>query len=310
MLDVVHAQNLDTSSVAQCLDRGLKGRLPFPLGGFLGRADREGKRAVRAGTGAILTSPCGRGEPLATHQRDSGAVLDLEIAYQGLFFSRLNKAAYVFVAHGVYFSVASVLQGPADPMLYYSTSNLLCPASSSPPSPRLPGRCPAFDRVPAVGAPGHDLAARIANVAESAFWYVLPSLPIVLVLPAKLRAGISFLASTRCRSRLNHRSVFRRGIVAGEVRDRSGRAAPAASVAREGRFSAKARPGLDPGAIRFDVGKARQTQSWSRGFDRKDLALVGAADGRVTTWDRMSPLCAACIATMTRDTRFFAKKPL
>jgi hypothetical protein len=44
MLGVIHAQNLDTSSVAQCLDRGLKGRLPFPLAVFLGRADREGKR--------------------------------------------------------------------------------------------------------------------------------------------------------------------------------------------------------------------------------------------------------------------------
>ena len=31
---VVHAQNLDTSSVAQCLDRGLKGRLPFPWVAF------------------------------------------------------------------------------------------------------------------------------------------------------------------------------------------------------------------------------------------------------------------------------------
>jgi hypothetical protein len=67
----------------------------------------------------------------------------------------------------------------------------------------LPGVVRPFDRVPAVGvAPGHDLAlarygdpARIANLAESAFWFVLPSLPIVQVLPARLRAGISFWAS-------------------------------------------------------------------------------------------------------------------
>jgi hypothetical protein len=34
--------------------------------------------------------------------------------------------------------------------------------------------------------------ARIANHAESTFWYVLPSLPMFLVLPALLRAGIGF----------------------------------------------------------------------------------------------------------------------
>jgi hypothetical protein len=38
-------------------------------------------------------------------------------------------------------------------------------------------------------------AVRIANHAESTFWYVLPSLPMFLVLPAMLRAGISFWPS-------------------------------------------------------------------------------------------------------------------
>ena len=38
-------------------------------------------------------------------------------------------------------------------------------------------------------------AARIANHAEATFWYVLPSLPMFLVLPAMLRAGIGFWAS-------------------------------------------------------------------------------------------------------------------
>jgi thiol:disulfide interchange protein len=33
---------------------------------------------------------------------------------------------------------------------------------------------------------------RIASHAQSTFWYVLPSLPMFLVLPAMLRAGIGF----------------------------------------------------------------------------------------------------------------------
>jgi hypothetical protein len=36
---------------------------------------------------------------------------------------------------------------------------------------------------------------RIAAHAQSTFWYVLPSLPMFLVLPALLRAGIGFWAS-------------------------------------------------------------------------------------------------------------------
>jgi|SRR6478735_4048687 hypothetical protein len=36
---------------------------------------------------------------------------------------------------------------------------------------------------------------RIADHAQSTFWYVLPSLPMFLVLPALLRAGIGFWAS-------------------------------------------------------------------------------------------------------------------
>src|SRR3954468_3388580 len=38
-------------------------------------------------------------------------------------------------------------------------------------------------------------AERIAGHAESTFWYVLPSLPMFLVLPAMLRAGSGFWAS-------------------------------------------------------------------------------------------------------------------
>jgi hypothetical protein len=36
---------------------------------------------------------------------------------------------------------------------------------------------------------------RIASHAESTFWYVLPSLPMFLVLPAMLRAGVGFWIS-------------------------------------------------------------------------------------------------------------------
>ena len=36
---------------------------------------------------------------------------------------------------------------------------------------------------------------RIASHAQSTFWYVLPSLPMFLVLPAMLRAGIGFWPS-------------------------------------------------------------------------------------------------------------------
>ncbi len=36
---------------------------------------------------------------------------------------------------------------------------------------------------------------RIASHAESTFWYVLPSLPMFLILPAMLRAGVDFWLS-------------------------------------------------------------------------------------------------------------------
>lgn len=38
-------------------------------------------------------------------------------------------------------------------------------------------------------------AERIASHAQSTFWYVLPSLPMFLVLPVMLRAGIGFWSS-------------------------------------------------------------------------------------------------------------------
>ena len=38
-------------------------------------------------------------------------------------------------------------------------------------------------------------AERIASHAESTFWYVLPSLPMFLVLPSMLRAGVGFWPS-------------------------------------------------------------------------------------------------------------------
>jgi hypothetical protein len=36
---------------------------------------------------------------------------------------------------------------------------------------------------------------RIADHAQSTFWYVLPSLPIFLILPVMLRAGVGFWSS-------------------------------------------------------------------------------------------------------------------
>jgi hypothetical protein len=35
-------------------------------------------------------------------------------------------------------------------------------------------------------------AERVAVLAQSAFWFFLPSMPLFLVLPAMLRAGVSF----------------------------------------------------------------------------------------------------------------------
>jgi len=41
--------------------------------------------------------------------------------------------------------------------------------------------------------------ARIATLSESTFWYILPTLPMFLVLPALLRLGVSFwLAIVAC----------------------------------------------------------------------------------------------------------------
>ena len=38
-------------------------------------------------------------------------------------------------------------------------------------------------------------AERIASLVQSTFWYVLPSLPLFLVLPVMLRAGVGFSPS-------------------------------------------------------------------------------------------------------------------
>src|SRR3954454_9699800 len=41
-------------------------------------------------------------------------------------------------------------------------------------------------------------AERIASHAQSTFWYVLPTLPMFLVMPAMLRGGIGFWPTPRC----------------------------------------------------------------------------------------------------------------
>lgn len=38
-------------------------------------------------------------------------------------------------------------------------------------------------------------AERIASLSQSTFWYILPSLPMFLLLPAMLRAGVGFWPS-------------------------------------------------------------------------------------------------------------------
>lgn len=67
-------------------------------------------------------------------------------------------------------------------------------------------------------------AVRIANHAESTLWYVLPSLPMFRVLPGDAPRRYQFLGQHGRRPRLNHHTVFRHDMVAGEVRDRSVRA--------------------------------------------------------------------------------------
>ena len=97
------------------------------------------------------------------------------------------------------------LPNPADPMLYFilkcALSGIIVAVVSE-----VARRSPAFGALivslPLVSLMGmiwlwRDTgdAARIANHAEATFWYVLPSLPMFLVLPAMLRAGIGFWAS-------------------------------------------------------------------------------------------------------------------
>jgi hypothetical protein len=43
----------------------------------------------------------------------------------------------------------------------------------------------------------HD-SARLAAHAGATFWYVLPSLPLFLIVPALLRGGVGFVAALSC----------------------------------------------------------------------------------------------------------------
>ena len=43
----------------------------------------------------------------------------------------------------------------------------------------------------------HD-PARLANHSGATFWYVLPSLPLFLIVPALLRSGVGFAAALTC----------------------------------------------------------------------------------------------------------------
>ena len=78
-----------------------------------------------------------------------------------------------------------------------ASSLLLCPKlqSGAPASQPSSYRCPdiAFGDSWLWRDTGD--AMRIASHAEATFWYVLPSLPMFLVLPAMLRAGFGFWPS-------------------------------------------------------------------------------------------------------------------
>jgi uncharacterized membrane protein (GlpM family) len=66
--------------------------------------------------------------------------------------------------------------------------------------------------------------ARLADHAQATFWYVLPSLPMFLVLPWLLRAGYGFLAGA-CRGvRDDHRALCADGMGAGPLWHHSVRA--------------------------------------------------------------------------------------
>jgi hypothetical protein len=66
---------------------------------------------------------------------------------------------------------------------------------------------------------------RIASHAESTFWYILPSLPMFLVFPAMLRAGVGFGHELRS----DPYPLFHNSLVARKVRDQSVSAIPPAN---------------------------------------------------------------------------------
>ena len=62
---------------------------------------------------------------------------------------------------------------------------------------------------------------RIADHAQSTFWYVLPSLPMFLVLPAMLRAGVGFWPSIGASCVLTMALYLVTAWASGQIRDQS-----------------------------------------------------------------------------------------
>ena len=62
-------------------------------------------------------------------------------------------------------------------------------------------------------------AERIATHAQSTFWYVLPTLPMFLLMPAMLRHGIRILANTSGLLHADFRPLSRNNLDARKIRN-------------------------------------------------------------------------------------------
>ena len=64
-------------------------------------------------------------------------------------------------------------------------------------------------------------AQRVANHAEGTFWFVLPTLPMFLILPWMLRHGWGFWVGARRELRPHHRVFLADRVRSAPLRDRS-----------------------------------------------------------------------------------------
>ena len=63
--------------------------------------------------------------------------------------------------------------------------------------------------------------ARVANFAQSTFWYVLPTLPMFLVMPALLRGGYGFWTALAASCALTRRALSRHRVDIRKIRRRA-----------------------------------------------------------------------------------------